>query len=194
MCDAIVFQHVGDMQGQHSSVCSGSPASLWWDIGLEPSCSDTSNLLSFSPSPNYSTAFLCLPLQNLQHNFSSCVVKIFGDEKRKPLNAVHFLNVPFSSKCGLSHCLSLEVKCRGENSEPDMWKWHGRCKADGCSKFCCFPYCLDFICVSIVLALEVIYQERNRVGNWDRKKRSQEDSSLQSGCAPTLIQKKEQLI
>lgn len=85
MCDAIVFQHVGDMQRQHSSVCSSS-ASLWWEIGLNPSCSDSaSSLLSSSPppSPNYSTAF-SMPStpQPAAHPLFLCCEDLWGWEKK----------------------------------------------------------------------------------------------------------------
>lgn len=167
MCDAIVFQHVGDMQRQHSSVCSSSPPSLWWEIGLNPSCSDNvSSLLSSSPppSPNYSTAFsMPSTTQPAAYPLFLCCEDLCGWEKKTT-------ECSLLCKCSFlfqmwTVTLSLEVKCRGENSEPDMWKWHGRCKAVGYSKFCCFPKCFDFICVSIALSSMGIYQDRNRDGN-----------------------------
>lgn len=64
----------------------------------------------------------------------------------------------------------------------------------GCSRSCCFPNCFDFICVSVALASEVRQQDTNRDGNWDGKKKAQEDNSLRSASAPTSTQGRDQLI
>lgn len=55
--------------------------------------------------------FLCLLLHGLQHSLAPLVVKVLGDEKKKPLKVVHFVNMFLSLlNVDLSHVVKDEVQ------------------------------------------------------------------------------------